>query len=327
MVDLVSLGEVMLRMAPPRYRRLRCAHTLEVVVSGSQLNVAANLARLGKRTAFVTKLPANELGLLARDVCQGYGVDMSHVPLVPGTRMGVNYLEFSVTPRPSVAIYDRQHSAASTIAPGDFAWERILQKVPLAYTDGIFPGLSDSCAAAALEYVQAARQQGCTVCFDANYREHLWNPGRAREVWGRLLPYIDILVTNGTVSKQVFGYTGTDLDLAQRYTDEFGCRVVCLTWREGNDLVHGAWNSMAVTQGHSRPGRRVSFDIVDRFGTGDAWFAGFLFGYLDGDLDYALNFGNALCALAHTIEGDVAQVSVDEVRSLMEGEHDLRVRR
>src|SRR5215510_2029537 len=112
--DLVSLGEVMLRMSPPRFQRLRRASTLDIYVAGSQLNVAANLARLGKRTAFLTKLPDNELGLLAYDTCLSYGVDMSHVPLTPDTRMGVNYLEFTVTPRTGVTVYDRQNSAAST---------------------------------------------------------------------------------------------------------------------------------------------------------------------------------------------------------------------
>src|SRR5450432_36280 len=149
--DLVSLGEVMLRMSPPRYERLRRARSLDVQVAGAQLNVAANLARLGKRTAFVSKLPDNELGMLARDMCQSYGVDMSHVPLVPNTRMGVNYLEFTATPRVGVTIFDRQGSAASTMQPTDFAWADILTGARAAYTDGIMPGLSDGCRATAAE--------------------------------------------------------------------------------------------------------------------------------------------------------------------------------
>ncbi|HVO72177.1 MAG TPA: PfkB family carbohydrate kinase, partial [Aggregatilineaceae bacterium] len=92
MYDLVSLGEVMLRMSPPKFERLRGATRLDVHVAGAQLNVAANLARFGKRTAFLSRLPANELGLLARDTCASYGVDMSHVLMIPDARMGINYL-------------------------------------------------------------------------------------------------------------------------------------------------------------------------------------------------------------------------------------------
>ncbi len=327
MYDLVSLGEVMLRMSPPRYQRLRRTRTLEVVVCGSQLNVAANLARLGRKTAFVTKLPANELGLLALDDCRGYGVDVSHIQLVPGTRMGINYVEFSGAPRPGTAVYDRQHSAASTIAPGDFAWDLILQGTTLAYTDGIFLGLSPSCREVALEFVGAAKQQQCTVCFDTNYREHLWTPSEARQAWSRFLPYVDVLVTNGWVSQNVFEYEGTEAEMAVHYTREFGCRVVCLTSRESNGLWRGAWNSLAVSEGQTYVGQRVEFEIVDRFGTGDAWFAGFLYGYLQGDIEMALNFGNTLCAMAHTIEGDVVHVSADEVKALWETGYDLRIRR
>jgi 2-dehydro-3-deoxygluconokinase len=80
-------------------------------------------------------------------------------------------------------------------------------------------------------------------------------------------------------------------------------------------------------EGHVSAGRRFAFDVVDRFGAGDAWFAGFLYGYVDGDVSFALDFGNALCALAHTIEGDVARVSVADVLPLLDAKPDLRVRR
>ncbi len=85
MYDLVSLGEVMLRMSPPKYIRLRNATQLDVHVAGAQLNVAANLARLGKQTAFISKLPDSELGLLALDTCRSYGGAMDYVKLVWAT--------------------------------------------------------------------------------------------------------------------------------------------------------------------------------------------------------------------------------------------------
>jgi 2-dehydro-3-deoxygluconokinase len=84
---------------------------------------------------------------------------------------------------------------------------------------------------------------------------------------------------------------------------------------------------MARHEGTVLQGRRYEFDVVDRFGTGDAWFAGFLYGYLERDVQFALDFGDALCALAHTIEGDVARISAAEVVPLLTSEPDLRVRR
>ena len=127
MYDVVTVGEGMLRLSPPRYERIRRARTLDVHICGSQGNVASNLARLGLKTAFVTKLPDNALGLLANDHYMSCGVDTSHIKFVPGSRLGVNYIEFGATPRASAVVYDRKDSAASTIAPGDFDWDKILR--------------------------------------------------------------------------------------------------------------------------------------------------------------------------------------------------------
>ena len=325
--DLISLGEVMLRMSPPRYERLRRARRLDVHVAGSQLNVAANLARLGWRTAFLSKLPANELGVLARDACESYGVDMQHVRMVQAARMGVNYLEHTVAPRVSAIVYDRAGSAASTIRPDDFDWPAMLGITHIAYTDGIMPGLGQSCRKASLLFLRAARDAGCLTAFDVNYREHLWSEERAREAWSALLPLVDVVVTNRSVSEGVFGYAGTDEEMMRRYVEQFGSKVVVLTSREMFGILRGAWSSRALSEGEVVQGRRFEFDIVDRYGTGDAFLAGFLYGYTAEGVQYGLDFGNALCALAHTTEGDVAQVSPAEVEAMLGDDYSLRVRR
>jgi 2-dehydro-3-deoxygluconokinase len=325
--DLISLGEVMLRMSPPRYERLRRARSLDIQVAGAQLNIAANLARFGKKAAFISKLPHNELGLLAYDMCQSYGVDMAYVQLVEGARMGVNYLEFTATPRTPVTIFDRKDSAASTITANDFDWQSILADVKIAHTDGIFPGLSVGCREATTIYLETAKALGGLTSFDMNYREHLWTVETARECWNTLLPMIDIVVTNRSVSELAFGFSGSDEALLRQYHEAFGCKLICLTSREIDGIMRGAWASQALYEGEVIYGRRYEFDAVDRYGTGDAFFAGLLYGYLEGDVQFALNFGNAACALAHTVEGDVAHISVAEVRPLLGDTIDLRVKR
>ncbi len=175
--------------------------------------------------------------------------------------------------------------------------------------------------------MSAAKQQGCTTCFDVNYREHLWTPERAREVWQRLLKNVDIVGTSRSVSELVFGYIGTDEAILARYHEEFGCKVVCMTTREIMGVLRGAWSSIALSDGKIYHGKRFEFDAIDRFGTGDAFFAGLLYGYDQRGVEYGLNFGNAMCALAHTIEGDVAHVTPHEVEAILGDSVDLRVRR
>lgn len=327
MYDLVCLGEMMLRLSPPRFERLRQAAALQARFCGAQFNVAADMALLGKRTAFLSRLPANELGLRALDEGRQYGIDMSHVPLVPESRIGVIYVEFAPEPREAVHIYDRERSAASGIKSSDFAWAEILRGARLAYVDGIFPALNADCREATLAFVAAAKAEGCTLCFDMNYRESLWQLDEARRVYRDLVSQVDILVTNRSVGELLCDYRGSDEDLLHRWHDDFGCRTVCLTLREKFGSSRGGWKSMALENGQVAVGRPFEFEIVDRFGTGDAFFAGFLCRYLDSDVQSALDFGNALCALSHTIEGDVAHTSREAVDQLVQQGYRASMRR
>jgi 2-dehydro-3-deoxygluconokinase len=160
-----------------------------------------------------------------------------------------------------------------------------------------------------------------------NYREHLWTPQSARECWETLLPLVDILVTSQGVSHLVFGFSGSDEEIARQYQQRFGCKLVAVTRREIDGIQHGAWSSLAHYESQIFYGRRYEFDVVDRYGTGDVFFAGLLFGYLERDLRFALDFANAACALAHTLEGDVGHFRVEEVLSLLKDTIDLRVKR
>ncbi len=325
--DLISLGEPLLRLSPPGFRQIRVADSFDVRIVGSQLNVAANCARLGMNTAFLTKLPDSPLGELVLDNCRAYGVDASHIKLITGAKMGATYVEFSVAPRAPKAIYDRAGSAASTVSTCDFDWEKLAAQTSCLYTDGIFPGLSASCRESTMAFIAAGRSNGCLTGFDLNYREHLWNPETARSVWSEILPDIDILVINRNVSELVFGYRGSDEELMHRYHDDFGCKEVCFTSRMMDGLQRGGWQSKALSDGKIYYGTDREFDIVDRYGTGDAWFSGLLCGYLSKGIQYGLDLGNAVCALAHTVEGDIISFSRPDAESIMNGSIELSLKR
>jgi 2-dehydro-3-deoxygluconokinase len=328
MYDIVTVGEGMLRLSPPRYERIRRAKTFDVHICGSQGNIASNTARLGIKSAFVTKLPDNALGLLMKDFYMSCGVDTSHIQFIENSRLGVNYIEFGATPRSSMVVYDRKNSAASTIAPGDFKWDKILKGCRLAYTDGILPGLSKSCRDATDEFVDAAKKNSCMLGFDVNYREHLWSPAEANETLSKILKHVDILITTQWDSETVFGYSGSYEDISKKFYADFGCKIVAITLREVYDVQHGAWTTLVCHEGNIINGEKYEMDIIDRFGGGDSWGSAFLYSYLtDGNIEDALNFGNAFCALHHTVHGDVAHISADEVKAIMGKSKDFRVKR
>ncbi|MHB0956936.1 MAG: PfkB family carbohydrate kinase [Pirellulaceae bacterium] len=319
MHDVVTIGEPMLRLSPPHHGRLRRARNLDLHVCGSQGNVAGNLARLGLATAFVTKVPDSALGLLVQDFYRSCGVDVTHVRTIPHSRLGVNFIEFGATPRPSTAVYDRRHSAASTIAPDDFDWDALLRGTRLAYTDGIFPALSDSCRASTKEFLAAARRQRCLIGFDVNYREHLWSPSQAAAVLSQVISDVDILLTSGGDAETVFGCQGSREEMARQLHERFGCRHICVVGGEIHSVLRGSIEAVLLHDGTLYRSARRDVDAVDRFGAGDALGSGVIYGVLaEKEMQYTVDFAAAMCAAAFTIPGDVAHLTVAEVEAMMQ---------
>ena len=324
--DLVSLGEPLLRFTPPKGIPIDTSSNLNITIAGSQFNVAANLSILGWETAFLTKIPSGPLGDFVLNSGKIFGVEMSELKVVEGGKMGITFVEEPVYPRTPQIVYDRSGSAASTITLNDFDWGSILKDVSYAYSDGIFPGLSNSCLEASKIFFQNAKNCNCINVFDINYREHLWTPQKAKHALSNLLGNIDILITNRNVSETVFGYNGDDFNILKKYADEFGCSLICMTYREMNGSSFGKWRATALSDGKFLESNIYEFEVVDRYGTGDAWTAGLLFGLERGTLN-AINTGGALSALAHTIKGDVTQIKPNQLDDLLKGESDFGPRR
>src|SRR5689334_20944706 len=123
--DIVTFGEVMVRLAPPHFQRLEQARSLDVEIGGAELNTAAGLARLGRSAAWVSLLPDNPLGKLVANRVREVGVSDRFVQYVPDGRCGLYFLEFGAAPRASSILYDRKDSAVSRVMPGVFDWSAI----------------------------------------------------------------------------------------------------------------------------------------------------------------------------------------------------------
>src|SRR3954447_2212143 len=153
-LDLVSLGECMIRLSPPGHGRIEFANSLEVWVGGGEYNVAYALSRLGLRTGFLSRLVDNPVGRIILNHGRSVGMDMSNVITAKydgvgrADRIGLNFTEVGTGVRGSVTMYDRGHSAASHIKAGDVDWACLFAKkgARWLHTGGIFTALSDSCA-------------------------------------------------------------------------------------------------------------------------------------------------------------------------------------
>src|SRR5438132_8815518 len=123
--DVVTFGEAMVRLAPPNFRRLEQTTTLDVQVGGAELNTAVGLARLGRSTAWVSRLTQNPLGRLLSNHAREAGVSTEHVVWTETDRVGVYFLEFGAAPRASSVLYDRKQSAMAQVRPGIVDWPTV----------------------------------------------------------------------------------------------------------------------------------------------------------------------------------------------------------
>jgi 2-dehydro-3-deoxygluconokinase len=321
MVDVVTFGETMIRLAAPDFRRLEQATSLEVTAGGAELNVATGIARLGLKSAWVSRLPQNPLGRMARNKANEFGVDTSHLVWTANDRMGLYFVEYGAAPRASSVLYDREESAISRIQPGEVRWDEVFPGVRLFHTTGITPALSDSAAAAVAEAMQAAKNHGCLVSYDLNYRAKLWPADKARRVQEPLMEMVDILSTTEEDTEKVFGVKADSyVDVAKKLIDRFGFKVVTITLRETPSVLRNTWTAIAVDQaGQVYDDRTYDIEVIDRVGGGDAYTAGFLYGYLTKSAAAGVLYGNAFSALKQTSWGDFNWATLAEVEDLLKG--------
>src|SRR5436309_14409002 len=106
--EVITFGEAMVRLSPPNFRRLEQARSLDVQVGGAELNTAVGLARLGRSSAWVSRLTNNPLGRLIANHAREAGASTEHVVWTDEDRVGGYFLESGAAPRPSSALHDRQ---------------------------------------------------------------------------------------------------------------------------------------------------------------------------------------------------------------------------
>lgn len=318
--DVVTFGEAMLRLSPPHFGRLEQTHSLDVEIGGSELNVAVGVSRLGLNAAWISKLPNNPLGRMVRNRARELGVDVAHVVFSDQGRQGLYFVEYGAAPRASSVLYDRGNSAISMIKPEEVDWKKILGKTKLFHVSGITPALSDSAAETTALAMRTAKEMGCLVSYDLNYRKKLWTPAQARSCQEPLMKLVDILTTTEEDTGVVFGIREDSYQkVAETLAKTFGFKAVAITLREDISVWKNNWTAIAYAEGKIYADRTYTVEIVDRVGAGDSFTAGFIYGYLTGNVEKGVKYGNALSALKHTMPGDFNWSTLEEVEAQIKG--------
>lgn len=336
----VTFGEIMLRLAPENYLRFVQAEKYEATFGGAEANVAVSLCNYGIDAAFVTKLPAHEIGQAAVNSLRKFGVDTGKI-VRGGDRVGIYYCEKGASQRPSKVIYDRAYSSIATATKEDFVWSEIFQDADWFHFTGITPALGDNVAEICLAAVKEAKKRKIPVSCDLNYRKKLWSKEKAGKVMGELCKYVDYCIANEEDAKDVFGIeaegsdiTGGKLDrngyisVAEQLTQRFGFKGVAITLRESKSASDNDWSGMFFTNCKAAFSKKYAMHIVDRVGGGDSFGAGLIYALMNQyEPQRAIDFAVAASCLKHSIEGDYNMVRLTEVQALTGGDGSGRVQR
>jgi 2-dehydro-3-deoxygluconokinase len=345
MWDLVSLGEVMLRLDPDD-QRISTTRQFRAWEGGGEYNVARGLKKcFGMETAIVTALADNPIGRLVEDLMLQGGVSQKYVRWVPydgvgrSVRNGLNFTERGFGIRAALGCSDRGHTAVSQIKPGDVDWEGIFSKdgVRWFHTGGIFCALSESTPLVAREAMEAAKRAGTVVSYDLNFRASLWKSvggkSKAQELNRSLAPFVDVMLGNEEDFTAALGFSVAGLDEHHSKLDPSGFKrmietvvmefrnlgVIATTLRLAKTATLNDWGALCYYDGefYEAPVRK-NLEIYDRVGGGDSFASGLIYGILSGkDPRWAVECGAAHGALAMTTPGDTSMATLTEVLQAM----------
>ncbi len=345
--DLVSLGEIMLRLDPGE-GRIRTARSFQAWEGGGEYNVARGLRRcFGMRTAIVSAFADNDVGRLIEDFILQGGVDTRFLKWVPydgigrTVRNGLNFTERGFGIRGAKGVPDRGNTAASQMKPGDVDWDEIFGRrgARWFHTGGIFAALSESTAELTIEACQAAQRHGTIVSYDLNYRPSLWKSigglDKAQEVNREIASCVDVMIGNEEDFTASLGFEVEGMDENVKGIDvenfekmiaaavkEFpNFKATATTLREVHSATDNDWGAICWHDGiFYRDIQRDHLAILDRVGGGDSFASGLIYGLLTtGDPARAVDYGAAHGALAMTTPGDTTRATLAEVEKLMGG--------
>ena len=159
--DLLTLGQLLLRLSPPDNDRLSRGDTFVKQVGGAELNVAVGASLLGLHTGVISKLPSHDIGSFMKGKIRSFGVsdDFFMYDHSPSARVGIYYYENGAYPRKPKVIYDRMNSSFFTLDIDEIP-EEVYTASKCFHTTGITLALSEKIRETTIEMIKRFKEAG-----------------------------------------------------------------------------------------------------------------------------------------------------------------------
>lgn len=321
--DLLSLGELMLRLSPPDNERITRGDTLGKQAGGAELNAITGAAMLGLRCGIISKLPANDLGTYIKNRVRLCGVSDDYLVYDQDkdARLGVYYYESGAYPRKPRIVYDRKNTSVNKLTVEDYD-DSLYEAARCFHTSGITLALSPQLRRTAIEMIRRFKEHGALISFDVNFRGNLWTGAEAKECIESILPYVDVFFCSEETARLTFLKEGNAREIMKSFTRDYPISIVASTQRVVHSPKRHTFGSIIYSAGddtyYEEP-PYADIEVVDRIGSGDAYISGVLYGLLskEGDYQRALEYGNATSALKNTIPGDLLSTDLKEIDGII----------
>jgi 5-dehydro-2-deoxygluconokinase len=309
-LELITIGRVGVDLYPEQIGvPLAKVKTFAKSLGGSPTNVAVAAARLGHRTAVVTKVGDDGFGLYVREALAAFGVDTRFVGTDPTLRTPIVFTELYPPDRFPLLFYREPKAPDLNITTDELDLDAIA-RVPILWTTGM--ALSDEPSRGATLAALAAA--GGRTIHDLDHRHHAWkDPSDARPAAAKALRHARVVVGNMDEVEMATG--SRDPDIAAERLLEMGPELAIVKRGPEGTLARSRTERIEVPA--------VEIEVVNGLGAGDAFGGALVHGFLRSwDLARTLAFANAAGAIvASRLACADAMPTEREVETLLRGVH------
>lgn len=328
MFDVTAIGELLIDFSPAG-QSVQNNPLFEQNPGGAPANVLACLSKLGKQTAFIGKVGADQFGVSLKNTLKQVGVSSRGLIMSEDCHTSLAFVHLSESGDRSFSFY-RDPGADLLLTPQEIDHQLIDESRIFHFGSVSMTG--EPARSATLAAVKYAREQGKLISYDPNLRIKLWrSEEEAREVILSAMPLADIV----KISEEELTFLTDETDLVRGshlLLDTYDLKLILITL--GPD---GAYVGNGKAQAY-QPAYAVK--TVDTTGAGDAFTGGFLFCLLqsgkspdqltENDLNEFVSFGNATGSLATMSKGAIPSLptleQVEECRRTIPFEKPRRSR-